>query len=53
MAGDGRVWQVERNGINPVPESECYGSPQMSVFWIWFAANIAILGVVLGAIVMS
>ena len=51
-ASDGRIWQIERNGINAVPESERKGSVR-DVFWIWFGANIAILGVVLGAVIMS
>jgi hypothetical protein len=36
------------NGINPIQREERHGSP-LELFWIWFAANIGILGVVCGA----
>ena len=43
-----RVGAVETRGIEPVPDSERHGqSGQM--FWTWFAANISILGLPLGA----
>jgi nucleobase:cation symporter-1, NCS1 family len=43
-----RVWSVEMNGINPIEQEERHGRP-FELFWIWFAANIGILGVVYGA----
>src|SRR6266487_2671271 len=43
-----RVWSVEMNGINPIEREERHGRP-LELFWIWFAGNIGILGVVYGA----
>jgi nucleobase:cation symporter-1, NCS1 family len=43
-----RVWSVEMNGINPIGQEERHGRP-LELFWIWFAGNIGILGVVYGA----
>src|SRR5712692_8770620 len=43
-----RVWSVEMNGINPIEQEQRHGKP-FELFWIWFAANIGILGVVYGA----
>src|SRR5438445_3005013 len=43
-----KVWSIETNGINPIPESERHGKP-FDMFWIWCAANIGILGVTYGA----
>ena len=40
--------QLETRGIEPVPEGECNGHP-LQLFWVWFAANISILGLPLGA----
>ena len=39
---------LETRGIEPVPESERSGHP-MQLFWVWFAANISILALPLGA----
>lgn len=47
-----RPWHVEANGINRIPESERGGKVQ-DLFWIWFAANIGILAVVYGGIILS
>ena len=47
-----RVWSIETNGINPIPDSERHGKP-FELFWIWCASNIAILGVVYGVTVVS
>ncbi len=46
------IWRIERTGIEPVPTKERGGSLR-EVFWIWFGANIAVLGVVLGAVAMA
>ncbi|MHB8263591.1 MAG: purine-cytosine permease family protein [Acidimicrobiales bacterium] len=47
-----RPWRIEQNGIRAVPE-EARSGASWDLFWVWFAANIGILGVVLGAIVVS
>ena len=43
---------METRGIEPVPESECNGHP-LQLFWVWFAANISILGLPLGATLVA
>lgn len=43
-----RVWSVEMHGIDPIDQQERHGKP-FELFWIWFASNIGILGVVYGA----
>ena len=47
-----RVWAIERHGIEPIGESERHGRP-FELFWIWFAANIGILGLVYGGILAA
>src|SRR6266536_2937532 len=47
-----RAWSIETNGINVVPDSERHGSP-FELFWVWCAANISILAVVYGVIIVS
>ncbi|MCF2706118.1 cytosine permease [Arcanobacterium haemolyticum] len=44
--------RVEQRGIEPVPESEKKGRPG-ELFWVWFAANISILGIPLGATLVA
>lgn len=44
--------QLETRGIEPVPEGECNGHP-LQLFWVWFAANISILGLPLGATLVA
>ncbi|WP_019407754.1 purine-cytosine permease family protein [Pseudomonas psychrophila] len=44
--------QLETRGIEPVPENECKGNP-LQLFWVWFAANISILGLPLGATLVA
>lgn len=44
--------QLETRGIEPVPEHECNGNP-LQLFWVWFAANISILGLPLGATLVA
>ncbi len=51
-AGTNRPWQVETNGINKIPDPLRTGRVR-DLFWIWFAANIGILGVVYGAVILS
>ncbi|GAA2406391.1 cytosine permease [Actinomadura vinacea] len=43
---------METRGIEPVPENERHGHP-MQLFWVWFAANISILGLPLGATLVA
>ncbi len=52
MAKEEPIWRIERHGIEPLPAQDRAGSLR-DVFWIWFGANIAVLGVVLGAVVMD
>src|SRR5215469_16436070 len=47
-----QVWAVELRGIEPVPDQDRHGRP-FELFWIWFAANIGILGIVYGAILSA
>ncbi|MBK5351974.1 cytosine permease [Pseudomonas sp. TH41] len=44
--------QLETRGIESVPEAECSGHP-LQLFWVWFAANISILGLPLGATLVA
>lgn len=46
------LWGIETNGINPIPDSERHGTA-LELFWIWFAANISVLAIVYGAIIVS
>ena len=43
---------IETRGIEPVPVGERRGRPA-ELFWVWFAANISILGLPLGATLVS
>ncbi|GAA1487532.1 purine-cytosine permease family protein [Brachybacterium sacelli] len=43
----GAIGALEQRGIEPVPESERDGNP-LQLFWVWFAANISVLGLPLG-----
>ncbi|TCP50012.1 purine-cytosine permease-like protein [Tamaricihabitans halophyticus] len=43
---------LETRGIEPVPAGERHGRP-MELFWVWFAANISILGLPLGATLVA
>ncbi|HAT44420.1 MAG TPA: allantoin permease, partial [Ktedonobacter sp.] len=47
-----QVWSIELNGINPIADEERHGSP-FELFWVWFASNVGILGIVYGAILFS
>ena len=51
--GTGRVEAaLETRGIEPVPADERHGRPAQ-LFWVWFAANISILGLPLGATLVA
>ncbi|WP_053960374.1 purine-cytosine permease family protein [Sulfobacillus thermosulfidooxidans] len=47
-----RPWHIELQGIDPIPDSERHGQIQ-DLFWIWFAGNLGLLGVVYGAMLFS
>ncbi|MDH6699347.1 cytosine permease [Streptomyces sp. MAA16] len=47
-----RVGAIETRGIEPVPDSERHGQAGQ-MFWTWFAANISILGLPLGATLVA
>ncbi|MDA8198083.1 MAG: cytosine permease [Thermaerobacter sp.] len=51
-AASNRPWQVETNGVNRIAEGERAGT-LADLFWIWFAANIGILAIVYGGIILS
>ena len=44
--------RVEQRGIEPVPVDKRNGTPGQ-LFWVWFAANISILGIPLGATLIA
>ncbi|WP_186269891.1 purine-cytosine permease family protein [Burkholderia gladioli] len=44
--------KIEARGIEPVPDDECRGHP-LQLFWVWFAANISILALPLGATLVA
>src|SRR5918911_2845305 len=46
-SGGDQAWSIETNGINPIPDAERHGRP-LELFWIWFAANISVLGMFYG-----
>ncbi|MFE9613979.1 purine-cytosine permease family protein [Streptomyces sp. NPDC006012] len=47
-----RVGAIETRGIEPVPDHERHGHAGQ-MFWTWFAANISILGLPLGATLVA
>src|SRR5215469_15093052 len=47
-----QVWAIELRGIEPVTDQDRHGRP-FELFWVWFAANIGILGIVYGAILSA
>ncbi len=47
-----RLWSIETNGVNPIPQSERHGRP-FDMFWIWFASNIGVLGITYGAFLVT
>jgi purine-cytosine permease-like protein len=52
MTSDNKVGAVETRGIEPVPDGDRHGNP-LQLFWVWFAANISILGLPLGATLVA
>ncbi len=47
-----RPWAIELHGIEPIGDQERHGAPT-ELFWVWFAANIGILGIVYGGILTA
>lgn len=47
-----RVWAIELHGIEPIDEQERHGRP-FELFWLWFAANLGVLGIVYGGILAA
>ncbi len=47
-----RPWHIEQHGINVVPVEDKVGRP-MDLFWVWFAANIGVLSILYGGIIVS
>ncbi|WP_202901883.1 purine-cytosine permease family protein [Thermogemmatispora carboxidivorans] len=47
-----RPWAIELHGIEPIGDDERHGAPT-ELFWVWFAANIGILGIVYGGILTA
>jgi nucleobase:cation symporter-1, NCS1 family len=47
-----RVGVIETRGIEPVPGTERHGRP-VGLFWMWFGANMGVLGITLGAALVS
>lgn len=45
-------WKIEQNGINVVSEQDRKGTPY-DLFWVWFGANLGILGVLYGGVIVS
>ena len=43
---------VERNGINPVPDTERHGTPR-SLFWPWAASGLSLLSIAYGVYLMG
>src|SRR5260221_3271474 len=43
--------QIEMNGINVITDSERKGRPR-DLFWPWFAANVTVLGLTYGSLVL-
>ncbi|WP_431219914.1 cytosine permease [Leifsonia xyli] len=52
MSTHSALTAVEQRGIEPVPATERTGNP-LQLFWVWFAANISILGLPLGATLVA
>ncbi len=47
-----RPWAIEMHGIEPIAEDERHGTP-FELFWVWFAANLGILGIIYGGILAA
>lgn len=47
-----KVGVIESRGIEPVPDEERHGEP-LGLFWMWFGANMGVLGITLGAALVT
>lgn len=47
-----QLWKSELNGVNMIPDDERTATPR-DLFWLWFGANIGILGILYGAIIVG
>jgi nucleobase:cation symporter-1, NCS1 family len=47
-----RAWSIELHGIEPIEDQERHGRP-FELFWIWFAANLGVLGIIYGGILVA
>lgn len=52
MVNRNRPWHIEQQGIDVIPVEERYGRPG-EMFWVWFGANLGILGVIYGVILVA
>lgn len=52
MTEKSRVGVIETRGIEPVPDEERRGRP-LGLFWMWFGANMGVLGITLGAVLVA
>jgi purine-cytosine permease-like protein len=46
------VGVIETRGIDPVPNQERHGKP-LDLFWMWFGANMGVLGITMGAALVT
>ncbi|WP_346776493.1 cytosine permease [Streptomyces sp. HNM0574] len=46
------VFQVERHGIDPIPDEERHGGAK-DLFWLWFGSNLTFTYVINGALAVS
>src|SRR4051794_11885611 len=46
------VGVIETRGIEPVPDADRHGGP-LALFWTWFGANMGVLGITLGAALVT
>jgi len=49
---DNRAFEIEKHGIDHIPESERRGRP-LDLFWIWFGANVIFTYIIDGAIIVG
>ncbi|HEY3991880.1 MAG TPA: cytosine permease [Ktedonobacteraceae bacterium] len=47
-----RAWAIELHGIEPIEDRERHGKP-FELFWVWFAANLGVLGIIYGGILAA
>ncbi|MHB1527649.1 MAG: purine-cytosine permease family protein [Candidatus Dormibacteria bacterium] len=52
VAPSNAAFRIETNGINVIPDADRNGRPR-DLFWIWFGANIGILALTYGAIILG